>query len=87
MDQERYKELISEGRANVINGLLAYGLAFELVAEDEINEELVSDMDYAFQTIEALVPTMKTLYELEQRRTQSGESFVDWLSRNLDKMK
>ena len=87
MDENRHRELISEGRANIINGLLAYGLAFDLVTEEEINEELVSDMDYAFQTIEALVPTMKTLYELEQRRTQSGESFVDWLGRNLDRMK
>jgi hypothetical protein len=87
MDNRRYQELISEGRAQIINGIFAYGLAFEVLSEDEIDEELAENLDYSLQAMEAMVPSMKALYALDQRRSGTDESFIEWLSRYLGKMK
>lgn len=87
MDSRRYKELVSEGRAQIINGIIAYGLAFEVLDEDDIDEELAETLDYSLQAIEALMPSMKALYELDKRRGGTDETFLEWLGKYLGKMK
>lgn len=87
MDSRRYKELVSEGRAQIINGIIAYGLAFEVLTEDDIDEELAETLDYSLQAVEALMPSLKALYELDKRKSGSEESFLEWLERYLGKMR
>lgn len=87
MSGDRYEELISEGRASIINGLLAYGIAFELLREDEVDEDLAETIGYTLQGLEVMIPPMKALYELDKKRFGSEESFIEWLAHRFDKMK
>ena len=86
MQSERYAELISEGRASLINGLVAYGTAFELLTEDQIDESLFETLDYALQGMEVMIPPMKSLYELDKKRGSTDEDFLGWLAQRLSKM-
>ena len=79
--------LISEGRASIINGLVAYGTAFEIIEESEIDEDMVEMLSQILQGFEAMIPMFKALYDLDVKINGVDKSFIDWMADQVDKMK
>ena len=79
------KELMQEARNYIINGVIAYGVAFGLLEEDEVDQEWAQQISYGLEAVEALIPSLKALYELDKKMNGIDDSFLDWLATHLDK--
>ena len=60
-------ELIAEARACICNGLAAYVEAFDLLPQEEINEEFFGAIEDMLKLAESTVPMLQTLYELAKK--------------------
>jgi hypothetical protein len=73
-------ELIAEGRASIVNGIVAYGEAFGLLRQDEITEALFEDLSLYVESIESLMPVLISMYEMTKKLSGNPDlSFMEWL--------
>jgi len=77
--------VIKEGRAYIINGLLAYGEGFGVLAPEEIPQELMEDLDEGLETIEAAIPVLISLWEMSNKLKDKDEqqTFLEFLAEIL----
>lgn len=76
--------LLEEGRASIVNGLVAYGQHFKLLNEEDIDEKLLSDIAEMLEGIEAMIPVMASLYEMTKKLNGNPDlTFMDWLEELL----
>ena len=61
------EELKAEGRGYLINALISYSLAFGLLTEDEIDDELAQEFEAMIMQVEEMVPLYIKMYELEKK--------------------
>lgn len=78
--------IIKEGRAYIINGLLAYGEGFGVLAREEITQELMEDLDEGLETIEAAIPVFISLWEMSNKLKDKDEqqTFLEFLAEVLE---
>jgi regulator of protease activity HflC (stomatin/prohibitin superfamily) len=75
--------LKAEGRAYAINAILAYSQAFDLLSEDEIDDELVGELEELAKAIEDMAPMYIKMFELERKMKAMG---MEDLNKFLDGM-
>ena len=73
------QELIKEARAYIVNGLLAYGEAFELLPEENIDQETVNKINEALEQVEAIIPVLVSMWEMTKKISGEDISFMEWL--------
>ena len=66
-DKAQTEELKTEGRGYLINALISYSLAFGLLTEDEIDDELAQEFETMIMQVEEMVPLYIKMYELEKK--------------------
>lgn len=77
---------LEEARAMITNGIVAYGQHFELLTEDQINEDLMETIAGMLTGIEAVIPVLISMYEMT--KTLSGNpdlTFMEWLEEVMRK--
>lgn len=79
-------ELLREGRQYAINAILAYAEAFELIAPDQIDEEVMANINEGLRSTEALIPVLKSMYEATKALTSNPDlTFMEWLNEVANK--
>ena len=66
-DKAQTEELKAEGRGYLINAIISYSLAFGLVTEDEVDDELAQELETFIKQMEEMVPLYIKMYELEKK--------------------
>lgn len=66
-DQAQTEELKAEGRGYLINAAISYSLAFGLLTEDEVDDELAQELETFIMQVEEMVPLYIKMYELEKK--------------------
>ena len=61
------QELIAEARACICNGLAAYVEAFDLLPQEEVNEDFFEAIEDMLKIAESAVPMLQVLYELAKK--------------------
>lgn len=71
---------LEEARAMMTNGLVAYGQYFELLREEDINEDLMQAIADSLESIEALIPVLISMYEMTKKLSGNPDlTFMEWL--------
>lgn len=71
---------LEEARAMITNGLVAYGQHFELLREEDIDEDLMQAIAGALESIEALMPVLISMYEMTKKLSGNPDlMFMEWL--------
>ena len=71
---------LEEARAMITNGIVAYGQHFELLREEDIDEDLMQDIAAALEGIEALIPVLISMYEMTKKLSGNPDlTFMEWL--------
>ena len=71
---------LEEARAMITNGLVAYGQHFELLREEDIDEDLMQAIAGALESIEALMPVLISMYEMTKKLSGNPDlTFMEWL--------
>ena len=71
---------LEEARAMITNGIVAYGQYFELLREEDIDEDLMQDIAAALEGVEALVPVLISMYEMTKKLSGNPDlTFMEWL--------
>ena len=71
---------LEEARAMITNGIVAYGQYFELLREEDIDEDLMQAIAGALESIEALVPVLISMYEMTKKLSGNPDlTFMEWL--------
>lgn len=64
----------------ITNGLVAYGQHFELLREEDIDEDLMQAIAGALESIEALMPVLISMYEMTKKLSGNPDlMFMEWL--------
>ena len=64
----------------ITNGIVAYGQYFELLREEDINEDLMQAIADTLVGIEALVPVLISMYEMTKKLSGNPDlTFMEWL--------
>lgn len=64
----------------IANGIVAYGQHFELLREDQINEELMAYIMGLLESFEALIPVLISMYEMTKKLSGNPDlAFMEWL--------
>ena len=79
------QELLNEGRACLINSLLAYGDGFGVLAPDEITEDLMETINEGISTVEALMPVLIAMWEMRNKVSGDEVTFVEFLMEVAEK--
>ena len=66
-DKAQTEELKAEGRGYLINAIISYSLAFGLVTEDEVDDEMAQELETFILQMEEMVPLYIKMYELEKK--------------------
>ncbi len=71
---------LEEARAMITNGIVAYGQYFELLREEDIDEDLMGTIAGALESIEALIPVLISMYEMTKKLSGNPDlTFMEWL--------
>ena len=71
---------LEEARAMITNGIVAYGQYFELLREEDIDEDLMQNIAAALEGVEALVPVLISMYEMTKKLSGNPDlTFMKWL--------
>ena len=71
---------LEEARAMMTNGIVAYGQYFELLREEDIDEDLMEAIADALESIEALMPVLISMYEMTKKLSGNPDlTFMEWL--------
>lgn len=71
---------LEEARAMITNGIVAYGQYFELLREEDIDEDLMQAIADALESIEALMPVLISMYEMTKKLSGNPDlTFMEWL--------
>lgn len=71
---------LEEARAMITNGIVAYGQYFELLREEDINEDLMQAIADSLEGIEALMPVLISMYEMTKKLSGNPDlTFMEWL--------
>ena len=71
---------LEEARAMITNGIVAYGQYFELLREEDIDEDLMGAIADALEGIEALMPVLISMYEMTKKLSGNPDlTFMEWL--------
>lgn len=71
---------LEEARAMITNGIVAYGQHFELLREEDIDEDLMESIAGALESIEALMPVLISMYEMTKKLSGNPDlTFMEWL--------
>ena len=65
--KQNNEALKAEGRAYLINALLCYGKAFELLTEDDMDEEDIAELEQAIVKLEQMAPMYIKLYDMQNK--------------------
>lgn len=79
------QELLNEGRACLVNALLAYGEGFKVLAPEEITEDLMETLNEGITAIEALMPVLIAMWEMSNKVTGQEMSFIEFLEEVAEK--
>ena len=80
-------DLLEEGRASIVNGLVSYGLHFGLLQEDSVTEDLLDEIGEMLEGLEALIPVLISMYEMTKKLSGNPDlTFMDWLEEVASKM-
>ena len=64
----------------ITNGIVAYGQHFELLREEDIDEDLMQAIAGALESIEALMPVLISMYEMTKKLSGNPDlTFMEWL--------
>ena len=77
-------ELLKEAHSYVCNAVAAYAEAFEIMDEEDLNEEFFSEIEELLMVMESTVPMFKTLWELDKRE-YPDETFLEFIQKVLEK--
>lgn len=77
-------ELLKEARSCVCNAVAAYAEAFEIMDEEDLNEEFFSEIEELLIVTESMVPMFKTLWELDKKE-HPDETFLEFVQKVLEK--
>ena len=80
------QELLNEGRACLINALLAYGEGFGVLAPEQITEALMEDINAGISTIETFMPVLVSMWEMNNKVTGEDISFIEFLDQVAKRM-
>lgn len=71
---------LEEARAMITNGIVAYGQHFELLREEDIDEDLMQAIAGTLEGIEALIPVLISMYEMTKKLSGNPDlTFMEWL--------
>lgn len=71
---------LEEARAMMTNGIVAYGQYFELLREEDIDEDLMEAIAGTLEGIEALMPVLISMYEMTKKLSGNPDlTFMEWL--------
>lgn len=80
-------DLLEEGRASIVNGLVSYGLHFGLLQEDSVTEDLLDEIGEMLEGFEALIPVLISMYEMTKKLSGNPDlTFMNWLEEVAGKM-
>jgi hypothetical protein len=80
-------DLLEEGRASIINGLVSYGQHFGLLQEEDITESLLAEIGGMLEGLEALIPVLISMYEMTKKISGNQDlTFMEWLEQVAGKM-
>jgi hypothetical protein len=79
------QELLNEGRACLVNAILAYGEGFKVMAPEEITEDLMETLNEGITAIEAMMPVLIAMWEMSNRLTGQEMSFIEFLTEVAEK--
>lgn len=80
-------DLLEEGRASIVNGLLSYGQHFGLLREEQIDEDLIESVGEYLEGLEALIPVLISMYEMTKKLSGNPDlTFMEWLEQVANKM-
>lgn len=78
---------LEEARAMITNGIVAYGQHFELLREEDIDEDLLESISEVLESLEALMPVLISMYEMTKKLSGNQDlTFMEWLEEVADKM-
>lgn len=78
---------LEEARAMITNGIVAYGQHFELLREEDIDEELMGVITGLLEGVEALMPVLISMYEATKKMSGNPDlTFMEWLEEVAGKM-
>ena len=73
-------DLLEEGRASIVNGLVSYGQHFGLLQEDDITESLLGEIGEYLEGLEALIPVFVSMYEMTKKMSGNPDlTFMEWI--------
>lgn len=74
------RDYIEEGRASLINALVAYGIGFNLLSEEDIDQDLLSELSEFCESLEAIVPMFASMYEATKKISGNPDlTFMEWI--------
>lgn len=78
---------LEEARAMITNGIVAYGQHFELLSEEDVDEDLLESIGEVLEGLEALMPVLISMYEMTKKLSGNPDlTFFDWLEEVAGKM-
>ena len=78
---------LEEARAMITNGIVAYGQHFELLREEDVDEDLLESISEVLESLEALMPVLISMYEMTKKLSGNPDlTFMDWLEEVAGKM-
>jgi hypothetical protein len=64
----------------ITNGIVAYGQHFELLREEDIDEDLMETIADMLEGLEALMPVLISMYEMTKKLSGNPDlTFMEWL--------
>lgn len=74
------REYIEEGRASLVNALVAYGIGFNLLDEDKVDQDLLEEISEFCESFEAIVPMFVSMYEATKKISGNPDlTFMEWI--------
>ena len=78
---------LEEARAMITNGIVAYGQHFELLREEDVDEDLLENIGEVLESLEALMPVLISMYEMTKKLSGNPDlTFMEWLEEVAGKM-
>lgn len=78
---------LEEARAMITNGIVAYGQHFELLREEDVDEDLLESISEVLESLEALMPVLISMYEMTKKLSGNQDlTFMEWLEEVAGKM-
>lgn len=78
---------LEKARAMITNGIVAYGQHFELLREEDVDEDLLESISEVLESLEALMPVLISMYEMTKKLSGNQDlTFMEWLEEVAGKM-